>query len=94
MQVRGIFGFVGEDHIGKVMFPPVQVITHGLHTFSYFLKCLESIKISFPLRLLIKMIIDDRFNYCTGSTVILFKWNVKPTDEIGEFGACVPLADD
>lgn len=24
-QVRGIFGFVGEDHIGKVMFPPVQV---------------------------------------------------------------------
>ncbi|KAG0605165.1 hypothetical protein M758_9G036800 [Ceratodon purpureus] len=23
-QVRGIFGFVGEDHIGKVMFPPVQ----------------------------------------------------------------------
>ena len=25
LQVRGIFGFVGEDHIGKVMFPPVQV---------------------------------------------------------------------
>ncbi|KAJ7530767.1 hypothetical protein O6H91_14G018500 [Diphasiastrum complanatum] len=23
-QVRGIFGFVGEDHIGKVSFPPVQ----------------------------------------------------------------------
>ncbi|XP_024358588.1 tryptophan--tRNA ligase, cytoplasmic [Physcomitrium patens] len=23
-QVRGIFGFVGEDHIGKVMFPPIQ----------------------------------------------------------------------
>lgn len=25
LQVRGIFGFVGEDHIGKVMFPPIQV---------------------------------------------------------------------
>ncbi|KAL2621938.1 hypothetical protein R1flu_002143 [Riccia fluitans] len=23
-QARGIFGFVGEDHIGKVSFPPVQ----------------------------------------------------------------------
>jgi|UniRef100_A0A7S3F4N1 tryptophanyl-tRNA synthetase len=23
-QVRGIFGFVGEDHIGKAAFPPVQ----------------------------------------------------------------------
>lgn len=46
MQVRGIFGFVGEDHIGKVMFPPVQVITYGLHTFSYILTCLDCIKIS------------------------------------------------
>ncbi len=25
MQVKSIFGFVNEDHIGKVMFPPVQV---------------------------------------------------------------------
>lgn len=24
-QVVGIFGFVGEDHIGKYCFPPVQV---------------------------------------------------------------------
>ncbi|CAM6096514.1 unnamed protein product [Calypogeia fissa] len=23
-QIRGIFGFVGEDHVGKVSFPPVQ----------------------------------------------------------------------
>lgn len=44
VQVRGIFGFVGEDHIGKVMFPPVQVITSGLCTFSCFLKCLECTK--------------------------------------------------
>jgi hypothetical protein len=41
----------------------------------------------------IKMVIDDRFYYCTSFKVILFKWNVKPTNEIGEFGACVPLAD-
>lgn len=26
-QIRGIFGFVGEDHVGKVSFPPVQVIS-------------------------------------------------------------------
>ena len=25
-QVVGIFGFIGEDHIGKYSFPPVQVI--------------------------------------------------------------------
>ena len=25
LQVVGIFGFSGEDHIGKVSFPPVQV---------------------------------------------------------------------
>jgi len=24
-QAVGIFGFAGEDHIGKVSFPPVQV---------------------------------------------------------------------
>jgi tryptophanyl-tRNA synthetase len=24
VQVKSIFGFVNEDHIGKVMFPPVQ----------------------------------------------------------------------
>ena len=24
-QVVGIFGFIGEDHIGKYSFPPVQV---------------------------------------------------------------------
>lgn len=24
-QIVGIFGFVGEDHIGKYSFPPVQV---------------------------------------------------------------------
>lgn len=24
-QAVGIFGFTGEDHIGKVSFPPVQV---------------------------------------------------------------------
>jgi tryptophanyl-tRNA synthetase len=26
-QVVGIFGFTGEDHIGKYCFPPVQVWT-------------------------------------------------------------------
>ncbi|MCO5601864.1 hypothetical protein L7F22_055989 [Adiantum nelumboides] len=25
-QARGIFGFTGEDHIGKVSFPPVQIL--------------------------------------------------------------------
>ena len=27
MQVVGIFGFTGEDHIGKISFPAVQVLT-------------------------------------------------------------------
>ncbi|GKE70673.1 tryptophan--tRNA ligase, cytoplasmic, partial [Tanacetum coccineum] len=26
MQVKNIFGFTGEDHIGKVSFPPVQAV--------------------------------------------------------------------
>lgn len=32
-QVVGIFGFTGEDHIGKISFPPVQV--KAFSTFSW-----------------------------------------------------------
>ncbi|RWW53186.1 hypothetical protein BHE74_00040344 [Ensete ventricosum] len=34
MQVVGIFGFTNEDHIGKISFPPVQVLLQHLSLMS------------------------------------------------------------
>ncbi|WJX96695.1 tryptophan--tRNA ligase [Trifolium repens] len=47
-QAVGIFGFTGEDHIGKVSFPPVQAVPSFPSSFPHLFKGKENLRCLIP----------------------------------------------
>jgi tryptophanyl-tRNA synthetase len=47
-KVRGIFGFTGEDHIGKVSFPPVQAVPSFPSSFPHLFTGKENLRCLIP----------------------------------------------
>ncbi|KAG5054829.1 hypothetical protein AAZX31_03G095300 [Glycine max] len=47
-QAVGIFGFVGEDHIGKVSFPPVQAVPSFPSSFPHLFSGKENLRCLIP----------------------------------------------
>lgn len=47
-QVVGIFGFIGEDHIGKVSFPPVQAAPSFPSSFPHLFEGKENLRCLIP----------------------------------------------
>jgi tryptophanyl-tRNA synthetase len=47
-KVRGIFGFTGEDHIGKVSFPPVQAVPSFPSSFPHLFTGNENLRCLIP----------------------------------------------